>query len=214
MYSLQFINPCANCGLPEMFLLIRQIRNQKHNCVLGTHSIASQITRSTQQLSCSLRCSAPSPGAGQQLTRPPAPLHRAFYIPLSPLVLCLISKPDIFAVIFPKSLPQKVSCHFRKLDKTPMWGFKSIFKPITSHAGVHVSEALTPPLVCMETCLNPTPSRPRQPNGCRPGLLSSLAPSAHPARTPGPPAAHVSRSLSAPSPSLLTCAGLWMWRLF
>lgn len=103
MYSMQFISPYSNCGLPEMFLLVRQIRNQKCNCVLGTHSIASQIIpRSTQQLSCSLRCSSPSPGAGQQLARPPAPLCRVFHTPLSPRVLCLISQPDIFAVIFPK----------------------------------------------------------------------------------------------------------------
>ena len=46
--------------------------------------------------------------------------------PLSQLIPCLISKPDIFAVIFFQCLsPQKVSCHFRKLDQTPTWGLKN-----------------------------------------------------------------------------------------
>lgn len=58
--------------------------------------------------------------------------------------LCLISKPDIFAVIFSMPLPKRWAAILGKWARHQLGGFKSNLKPFSSCVGVQASEALTP----------------------------------------------------------------------
>lgn len=77
-----------------------------------------------------------------------------------PLTLAWAPNQIFLLWFFSNASPQRVSCHFRKLDQTPTLGFISNLKPISSCVGVQISEALTPTPNLHGKCTVTPPSSP------------------------------------------------------